>query len=146
MITLVKKKQKKTYFHEHVVIFSPHLHTLTVWLSQWEAELSESALIGYRRPVNEISMHGQTEILGALPEAGARSGGEFPTLTCKTCILCDTALEFHRPSANAPLAPLMCGRRQEGGKSSKRVVTQTCFTPQRIANGVYTQHGVWNVE
>lgn len=59
-------------------------------------------------------MHGQTEILGALPEAGAHSGGEFPTLTCKTCILCDTALAFRRPSANTPLAPLMCGRRQEG--------------------------------
>lgn len=56
----------------------PHPHTLTLCLSQCEAELSESALIGYRRPVNEISMHGQTEILGALPEAGAHGGGGFP--------------------------------------------------------------------
>lgn len=55
-------------------------------------KLFESALIGYCGPINEISVHGRTEILGAVPEAGAHSDGEFPTLTCKTCILCDMLL------------------------------------------------------
>lgn len=74
----------ETYFL--VVTFS------TCWLSQWETKIFKSALIGYCGSINEFAMHGRTEVLGALPQAGAHSGGEFSTLTCKVCTLCDILL------------------------------------------------------
>lgn len=68
---------------------------------------TKSVLIGYCGPLNEISMHGRSETLGALPEAGAQSAGEFQPLTCKTCILCGRVLAFQRLAAKVPLFPFV---------------------------------------
>lgn len=66
---------------------------------------TKSVLIGYSGPLNEISMHGRSDILGALPEAGGHSAGEFQPLTCKTCILCGRVLAFQHLAAEVPLFP-----------------------------------------
>lgn len=96
--------------------------------------LFERVLIGYPNSINEISMHGRTEILGALPEAGAQSGGESPTLTCKTCLLgYDFIVVFLVIYLFSIRPPKDC---RLTFSEAAVVVAQTCFAQQSMSNGV----------